>query len=99
VLISSHILADLERVITHLVLMKTGRVVLVDEWDALTECLRRVISPMRLPAAPGVLAQHTGSEGTTAVIDTRQFALADLPAGTKQVMSMNLDDLFVELMS
>lgn len=99
VLISSHLLADLERVISHLVLMKNGRVLLVDEWDALNENLRRVVSPTRLPSGPGVLAQRTGTAETTAVIDTRQFALADLPSGARQVMAMNLDDLFVELMS
>ncbi|MCX7176910.1 MAG: ABC transporter ATP-binding protein [Proteobacteria bacterium] len=99
VLISSHLLSDLERVISHLVLMKNGRVLLVDEWDALNENLRRVVSPIRLPSGPGVLAQHTGSEDTTAVIDTRQFPLSDLPSGARQVMAMNLDELFVELMS
>jgi len=98
-LISSHLLSDLERVITHLVLMKNGRVLLVDEWDALNENLRRVVSPTRLPSGPGVLAQRTSSEDTTAVIDTRQFPLSDLPSGARQVMAMNLDELFVELMS
>jgi ABC-2 type transport system ATP-binding protein len=99
VLISSHLLSDLERVITHLVLLKGGRVLLIDEWDALNEALRRVISPTRLPDTPGVLAQRTAGDDTTAVIDTRQFSLSDLPTGTRQVMAMNLDDLFVELMS
>lgn len=99
VIVSSHLLSDLERVITHLVLMKNGRIVLVDEWDALTESLRRVVLPMCLPQTEGVLAQRVETAGVTAVIDTRQLALTDLPADTRQITAMNLDDLFVELMS
>jgi ABC-2 type transport system ATP-binding protein len=98
VLISSHLLNDLERIITHLVLMKDGRIVLADEWDVLTECLQRVQLPRRLPDVPGLLAQHVYPAGLTAVIDTRQFDLSLLPSGA-QVGPMNLDTLFVELVS
>lgn len=98
VLISSHLLSDLERIITHLVLMKDGRIVLADEWDVLVESLQRVQLAHRLPDVPGVLVQHVHADGVTAVIDTRHFDLALLPHGVQPV-SMNLDALFVELVS
>ncbi len=98
VLISSHLLSDLERIITHLVLMKDGRIVLADAWDVLAESLQRVQLAQRLPDAPGVLAQHARADGVTAVIDTRQFDASLLPPGVPAA-SMNLDALFVELVS
>jgi ABC-2 type transport system ATP-binding protein len=98
VLISSHLLSDLERIITHLVLMKDGRILLADEWDVLAECLQRVLLAQRLPDAPGVLVQHVHADGVTAVVDTRQFDLALLPPGVVPT-GMNLDGLFVELLS
>jgi len=98
VLISSHLLSDLERIITHLVLMKDGRILLADEWDVLEEKLQRVQLAHRLPDVPGVLVQHVQADGVTAVIDTRKFDVSLLPAGA-QTTSMNLDGLFVELVS
>jgi ABC-2 type transport system ATP-binding protein len=98
VLISSHLLSDLERIITHLVLMKDGRILLAEEWDVLAECLQRVLLTQRLPDVPGVLAQHVHADGVAAVIDTRQFDLALLPQGVVPT-GMNLDGLFVELLS
>jgi ABC-2 type transport system ATP-binding protein len=98
VLISSHLLSDLERIITHLVLMKDGRILLAEEWDVLAESLQRVTLAHRLPDEPGVLAQHVHTDGVTAVIDMRRFDASLLPAGA-QAVSMNLDALFVELLS
>ena len=98
VLISSHLLSDLERIITHLVLMKDGRILLADEWDVLVEVLQRVQLPHRLPDEPGVLVQHVHADGVTSVIDTRHFDMALLPPSA-QITGMNLDGLFVELVS
>ena len=98
VLISSHLLSDLERIITHLVLMKDGRILLADEWDVLVEVLQRVQLRSRLPDEPGVLVQHEHADGVTAVIDTRLFDRSLLPHGV-QASGMNLDGLFVELVS
>jgi ABC-2 type transport system ATP-binding protein len=98
VLISSHLLSDLERIITHLVLMKDGRILLAEEWDVLAESLQRVQLTHRLPEVPGVLVQHVHAAGVTAVIDTRRFDASLLPAGVHPV-GMNLDALFVELLS
>lgn len=98
VLISSHLLSDLERIISHLVLMKDGRVLLSDAWDALTENLQRVQLTQRLPDVPGVLTQRVLADGVTAVVDTRQFDASLLPSGA-HTACMNLDALFVELLS
>lgn len=98
VMISSHLLSDLERVISHVVLLKAGRVVLCDEWDALGESLRRVASPTRLPEHAGLLVRRTDGSGDIAVVDTRRLPLAELPRGAS-ASAMNLDDLFVEMMS
>ena len=98
VLISSHLLSDLERIITHLVLMKDGRILLADEWDVLAENLQRVQLTNRLPDVRGVLAQHVRTDGVAAVIDRRHFDSSLLPAGAQPV-TMNLDALFVELLS
>jgi ABC-2 type transport system ATP-binding protein len=98
VLISSHLLSDLERIITHLIFMKEGKIVLFDEWDVLAENLHRVQLASRLPDGPGVLAQHMHRDTVTAVVDARRFDLALLPPNA-QTAQMNLDAMFVELMS
>ncbi len=98
VLISSHLLSDLERIISHLVLMKDGRILLADEWDVLGEALQRVRLAHRLPDEPGVLVQRANDHGVTAVIDTRSFDLSLLPTDAKPT-GMNLDDMFVELLA
>jgi len=98
VLISSHLLSDLERIITHLVLMKEGKILVFDEWDVLAESLQRVQLAKRLPDESGVLVQHIHPDGVTAVIDIRQFDPSRLPPEA-QTAQMNLDALFVELLS
>ena len=89
VLISSHILSDLERVVSHVAFLRAGRLQLFDTWDAILEHVRRV----PLPAA---FAQHAliclSNDEQHAVIDTRHApSLADSGA------VLSLDDLFVEL--
>ena len=42
VIISSHILTDLERVVSHVAFMREGRLQLFDTWDAMLDCLRLV---------------------------------------------------------
>ncbi len=51
IIISSHILSDIEKVIDHLVIMKTGRILLDLGFDELRECYSRV----RLSALSGEL--------------------------------------------
>ena len=98
VLISSHLLGDLERLITHLAVMRQGRVVLMDAWDALVENLVSVPLARRLPEQPGLLAQHEQSGQVTGVIDRRLLDPGHVGAiGTP--VAMNLDAMFVALMS
>jgi ABC-2 type transport system ATP-binding protein len=98
VIISSHLLLDLQRVISHLAFVKEGRLVLFDEWDALIESLRAVTSPTVLPDGPGLLAQRSQGAVVRAVIDRRIYPATALPAAAESA-AMNLDDLFVEMMS
>jgi ABC-2 type transport system ATP-binding protein len=94
VLISSHLLSDLERVVSHLAFMRDGRLQVVDEWDALSEHLRL----LRLPAdtapepAQGVLHRSAHNGERRLLVDTR---LAGLPPGSGE--ALGLDELFVAL--
>lgn len=89
VLISSHLLADLERVVSHVMFMREGRIQLVDSWDALIENLRLVVGDAA-PEGPGVV--HTRAVGVKihALIDLRHGAGA-------QGRTLAMDDLFEEL--
>lgn len=93
VLISSHLLSDLERVVSHVAFMREGRIQLMDEWDALTEHLRL----LELPAGDGALparAVHRRRVGgmERVVFDTR---VADAPPASGRALT--LDELFLEL--
>ena len=98
VLISSHLLADLERIVSHVAFLREGRIQLVGGWDELAENLRIVSLPNDLPLLKSALTQRTASQNSPsvrqAIVDTRltvftQFADA--------VSAPTLDDLFVEL--
>ncbi len=93
VLISSHLLTDLERVVTHVAFMHEGRIQLFDEWDALTEHLRVLELPHGSSALP-TRAVHRRSVGDRerVLFDQR---VADAPPGAGQALS--LDELFIEL--
>ncbi len=96
VLISSHLLADLERVVSHVVFLHEGVVQLVDEWDALAEHVRLLLLPQDadLPAhGHGVLHRRVGRGQLRLVVDTRHANWAVHAAEAP----LNLDDLFAEL--
>ena len=97
-LISSHLLTDLERIVSHVAFMREGRIQLIGGWDELAENLRIVSLPSNSPLLKSALTQRTVSHGSPAIrqaiVDTRlpvfiQFADA--------VSAPTLDDLFVEL--
>jgi len=69
VLVSSHLLSDLERVVSHVMFLREGRVQLFVEWDEAVEHLRCLPSPTR-PAQlrPGELHWATGQ----LLVDARQ---------------------------
>ena len=90
VIISSHILSDLERVVTHVAFIRQGKLQLVDSWDAMLECYRLVPQAMAHPPEAVVHATRGGQ----CLVDTR---LA--PALAEASRPLSLDELFLELNS
>ncbi len=92
VIISSHILTDLERVVSHVAFMRDGRIQLFDTWDAMLEHLRLV--PADATDLPEGAALHKSRNATHMVVDTRRA-----PAWRDAGRAMTLDELFMELNS
>jgi ABC-2 type transport system ATP-binding protein len=93
VLISSHLLGDLERVVTHVAFLRDGELQLVDEWDALAEHVRLLERPVGDPSLP-TRALHRRHVGHLArvLFDART---ADAPPASGRALT--LDELFIEL--
>lgn len=68
VLVSSHLLSDLERVVSHVLFLREGRVQLFIEWDEAVEHLRCV--PAREPDAAGL--HWSAAQGGRLLVDIRQ---------------------------
>lgn len=98
VVISSHLLSDLERIITHLVLVKEGSILVSEEWDVAVECLQKVRLPETLAPQAGLIAQRSHNGQVTAVLDVRRFDRRAIPQSAT-LTTMNLDEIFVEVMS
>lgn len=84
VLISSHLLSDLERVVTHVLFLREGRVQLFAGWDDCTEFLR--VRPCPEPPRPlraGELHWSAG-QGGRLLLDLRQAS----PGPQDQVLGM-----------
>lgn len=95
VLVSSHLLTDLERVVTHVAFLRQGAVQLFDEWDAIAEHVRLLVLPSEVVLPIGercVLHRRTLREQTRIVFDARHVN-APVPGG----QALSLDDLFEEL--
>ena len=93
VLISSHLLSDLERVVTHVMFLRKGRIQLVDSWDALMENLR-LIACAEVPTHAGVVHSRRVDQGLQALVDLRA---AHAPADWQRGQVLRMDDLFEEL--
>jgi ABC-2 type transport system ATP-binding protein len=95
VLISSHLLSDLERVVSHVMFLREGRIQLVDSWDALMENLR-VIACAEVPTHAGVVHGRRVGMGANfhALVDLRA---EDAPTDWKRGLVLRMDDLFEEL--
>lgn len=89
VVISSHILSDLERVVTHVAFIRAARLQLFDTWDAILEHVRRVPSTAHYPQQALICVPPGAAH---AIVDTRH-APALLATGTV----LSLDELFAEL--
>lgn len=98
VLISSHLLSDLERIVSHVAFMRNGRIQLMGGWDELAENLRITRLPIDSPLLPKVLAQRVMADDAPAfaqaIVDTR---LPEFRALVDDIVAPTLDDLFVEL--
>jgi len=89
VVISSHLLHDLDRVVTHVAFIRQGRLQLFDAWDTLAESLRRVDDMAAVPAQ-AVLCRNPQTR--SCVVDTRSMGNAGVLGE-----ALTLDELFLEL--
>ncbi len=97
VVISSHLLEDLERVVTHLLFLDQGRIQLLGSRDELAEQIRVVFTDAALPQNAGLIhAKKLNAGGWQSVVDLRAFSAASLPANAR-VQALGLSDLFVAL--
>lgn len=93
VLFSSHITSDLERVASHVALIKQGELVLFKEIDALREEVRllKLAVGTELPEQVRILSR----DGDSVLVDRGAIDL-NLP-GVQRSEALNLEQLFVEL--
>lgn len=93
VLFSSHITSDLERVASHVALIKQGELVLFKEIDALREEVRllKLAAGTELPEQVRILSR----DGDSVLVDRGDIEL-NLP-GVQRSEALNLEQLFVEL--
>jgi ABC-2 type transport system ATP-binding protein len=98
VVLSSHQIADLERVCDHLVVLAAGRVALTGEVEALLASHRRLTGPRRnpstLPVDQTVIEESHLDKQTTLLVHTDQPILD--PAWT--VTPVGLDDIILAYM-
>ena len=99
VVISSHLLEDLERVVTHVLFLDQGRVQLMGARDDLAEQIRAVFTDAPLASHAGVLRTGKLHDDTwQSVIDLRTFPAHALPPKAR-MQALGLADLFVALNS
>lgn len=99
VVISSHLLEDLERVVTHVLFLDHGRVQLVGARDELAEQIRALYTDTPVASHAGLLHTRKLDDGTwQSVIDLRVFAVASLSQNAR-MQALGLADLFVALNS
>ncbi|KQV86699.1 hypothetical protein ASD15_29410 [Massilia sp. Root351] len=89
ILISSHILSDLERVVSHVAFIREGRLQAYDSWDAMLEHYR--LAPPGCDAPAGAVLWRSRASGQL-LVDSRR---APHLAGAGRALA--LDELFMEL--
>ncbi len=81
VLVSSHLLSDLERVVSHVMFMREGRVQLFIEWDEAVEHLRALPSPEPVATLVEGRLHWSALGGGALLVDSRVWpAAASAPA-------------------
>jgi ABC-2 type transport system ATP-binding protein len=89
IIISSHILSDLERVVSHVAFIRDGRLQILDSWDAMLEHYRLAPEGSEAPSSAIV---WRGKASAQALIDTRRA-----PELASASRALTLDELFMEL--
>lgn len=102
VILSTHIISDLERIASHVAFVHQGRLLLQAGLDELKDEVRRIILPAdsRLGAErlPGEVARHRLGDGGHSLL-LRLPHGSDLPfPGEYRAQALGLEDLFVELL-
>ncbi len=93
VLISSHLLSDLERIVTHIAFMRDGRIQFFDELDVIRDSLRILASDLELLPRNACVTHNFRRK----LVDLRkldQESLSRLNASSS-LRTPTLDDLFV----
>ncbi len=90
IIISSHLLTDLERVVSHIGFMRDGRLQLFDTWDSMQEHFRLIPASVINVPAGAIVCENRASQQI--VIDNR---LA--PQQHDEGRTLRLDELFAEL--
>jgi ABC-2 type transport system ATP-binding protein len=90
ILISSHILSDLERVVSHVAFIREGRLQLFEAWDAMLENFRLVDLAAVDLATTAVVCKNPRTH--QCVVDTRKA-----PQWSSAGRTLALDELFAEL--
>lgn len=90
ILISSHILSDLERVVSHVAFIRDGRLQLFDAWDAILENFRLVDSAAVDVSTAAVVCKNPHTR--QCVVDARKA-----PQWISTGRTLSLDELFLEL--
>ena len=106
ILFSTHITSDLERVASHVALMKEGQVVFHDELDVLKDRVKRLrlFSSIEFPASFAVSGSlRTEVSGRQAVVTVPQVSdelvneIRDRWSAEVSVEDLNLEEIFLEL--
>jgi ABC-2 type transport system ATP-binding protein len=106
VLFSTHITSDLERIASHVALVRDGRLEFHDEIDTLKERIKRlrITAPVDLPRdlrLPGTLhATVSGSQAVVTIDGVDERLLADVRerfSADVVVDDLNLEEIFLEL--
>ncbi len=95
ILFSSHITSDLERVASHVALIKEGKMMLFDEIDTIREQVKlwKITPNFKIPTGITVLAQYDDA----IVVRRVDKHVSDALEGVKSESDLNLENLFMEL--
>ncbi|CCQ12234.1 ABC transporter, ATP-binding protein [Pseudoalteromonas luteoviolacea B = ATCC 29581] len=92
ILFSSHITTDLERVASHIALIKSGQIILFEEADSLKDKIRKVVKG----TTPLDLSRYT------VLNDSKNASLiygyeGETISGAKQIIPLSLEQIFIEV--